>query len=72
MNVLFNAFSCFLVFVLVLAFIKYYINVRYRDFKKSLQKASGGKSTEIARQAVGSLMLVLLTLDYFCYGRSVC
>ncbi|KAL9331077.1 hypothetical protein ACSQ67_000687 [Phaseolus vulgaris] len=30
---------------------------KYRDFKKSLQKASGGKSTEIARQAVGSLML---------------
>ncbi|WVY90407.1 hypothetical protein V8G54_035921 [Vigna mungo] len=35
---------------------------KYRDFKKSLQKVSVGKSTEIARQAVGSLMLVLLTL----------
>ncbi|KOM48370.1 hypothetical protein LR48_Vigan07g207400 [Vigna angularis] len=32
---------------------------KYRDFKKSLQKVSVGKSTEIARQAVGSLMLLM-------------
>ncbi|KAG5098294.1 hypothetical protein JHK82_048148 [Glycine max] len=31
---------------------------KYRDFKKSLQKVSSGKSTDAARQAVGSLILV--------------
>ncbi|QCD78482.1 nuclear pore complex protein Nup85 [Vigna unguiculata] len=30
---------------------------KYKDFKESLQKVSGGKSTELARQVVGSLML---------------
>lgn len=32
---------------------------KYRDFKKSLQQVSGGKSTEAARQAVGSLILLM-------------
>ncbi|QCD93028.1 nuclear pore complex protein Nup85 [Vigna unguiculata] len=30
---------------------------KYKDFKESLQKVSGGKSTKLARQVVGSLML---------------
>ncbi|CAJ1972241.1 unnamed protein product [Sphenostylis stenocarpa] len=32
---------------------------KYRDFKKSLQKVSGRKSTDTARQAVGSLILLM-------------
>ncbi|RDX87077.1 Nuclear pore complex protein NUP85, partial [Mucuna pruriens] len=32
---------------------------KYRDFKKSLQKVSSGKSTDVARQAVGSLILLM-------------
>ncbi|KAK7384976.1 hypothetical protein VNO78_30680 [Psophocarpus tetragonolobus] len=32
---------------------------KYRDFKKSLQKVSVGKSTDAARQAVGSLILLM-------------
>ncbi|QCE03957.1 nuclear pore complex protein [Vigna unguiculata] len=34
---------------------------KYKDFKKSLQNVSGGKSIELARQAVGSLMLLTRT-----------
>ncbi|XP_029125916.1 nuclear pore complex protein NUP85 isoform X2 [Cajanus cajan] len=36
---------------------------KYRDFKKSLKKVSGGKSTDAARQAVGSLILVVSVID---------
>ncbi|XP_027329343.1 nuclear pore complex protein NUP85 [Abrus precatorius] len=32
---------------------------KYRDFKKSLQQVSGGKSTDAARHAIGSLILLL-------------
>ncbi|XP_027923824.1 uncharacterized protein LOC114181546 isoform X1 [Vigna unguiculata] len=36
---------------------------RYKDFKESLQKVSGGKSTKLARQVVGSLMLLATPCD---------
>ncbi|XP_027931262.1 nuclear pore complex protein NUP85-like isoform X4 [Vigna unguiculata] len=36
---------------------------KYKDFKESLQKVSGGKSTELARQVVGSLMLLPTPCD---------